>query len=289
VKVIVLTKRVEPEFPSITPDIDQVESFKNTRTHANSNAKGGDNTNVSAAKTNTISKQGNPVWLILLTLIIAITLGLSITWFYQEHSKSQELMLQYQQRITLLEQQLSATGEEMGESTVAMKVRLETLTDKSEKLWQEMDKLWASAWRRNQSDIKTLRSTSVKNQQKTSDSIQKLSTTLTAIDQLKEKITANDLKINASDLKINALGDNLSGLNVINAELDKLKSELSSLTQQSFGRDNQQIEIASSVNELDTLIQLLVERIESLELKLAASNALPKIQTPTVDTAAIND
>jgi chromosome segregation ATPase len=282
VKVIVLTKRVEPEFPSITPDIDQVESFKNTRTHANSNAKGGDNTNVSAAKTNTISKQGNPVWLILLTLIIAITLGLSITWFYQEHSKSQELMLQYQQRITLLEQQLSATGEEMGESTVAMKVRLETLTDKSEKLWLEMDKLWASAWRRNQSDIKTLRSTSVKHQQKTSDSIQKLSTTLTAIDQLKEKITA-------SDLKINALGDNLNTLNVINTELDKLKSELSSLTQQSFGRDNQQIEIASSVNELDTLIQLLVERIESLELKLAVSNALPKIQTPIVDTAAIND
>lgn len=275
-----MTKRVEPEFPSITPDIDQVESFKNTRTHANSNAKGGANTNVSSAETN--SKQGNPVWLILLTLIIALTLGLSITWFYQEHSKSQELMLQYQQRITVLEQQLSATGEEMGESTVAMKVRLETLTDKSEKLWQEMDKLWASAWRRNQSDIKTLRSTSVKHQQKTSDSIQKLSTTLTAIDQLKEKITA-------SDLKINALGDNLNTLNVINAELDKLKSELSSLTQQSFGRDNQQIEIASSVNELDTLIQLLVERIESLELKLAVSNALPKIQTPIVDTAAIND
>jgi chromosome segregation ATPase len=280
VKVIVLTKRVEPEFPSITPDIDQVESFKNTRTHANSNAKGGANTNVSSAETN--SKQGNPVWLILLTLIIALTLGLSITWFYQEHSKSQELMLQYQQRITVLEQQLSATGEEMGESTVAMKVRLETLTDKSEKLWQEMDKLWASAWRRNQSDIKTLRSTSVKHQQKTSDSIEKLSTTLTAIDQLKEKITA-------SDLKINALGDNLNTLNVINAELDKLKSELSSLTQQSFGRDNQQIEIASSVNELDTLIQLLVERIESLELKLAVSNAIPKIQTPIVDTAAIND
>jgi chromosome segregation ATPase len=275
-----LTKRVEPEFPSITPDIDQVESFKNTRTHANSNAKGGANTNVSSAETN--SKQGNPVWLILLTLIIALTLGLSITWFYQEHSKSQELMLQYQQRITVLEQQLSATGEEMGESTVAMKVRLETLTDKSEKLWQEMDKLWASAWRRNQSDIKTLRSTSVKHQQKTTDSIQKLSTTLKAIDQLKEKITA-------SDLKINALGDNLNTLNVINAELDKLKSELSSLTQQSFGRDNQQIEIASSVNELDTLIQLLVERIESLELKLAVSNALPKIQTPIVDTAAIND
>jgi chromosome segregation ATPase len=280
VKVIVLTKRVEPEFPSITPDIDQVESFKNTRTHANSNAKGGANTNVSSAETN--SKQGNPVWLILLTLIIALTLGLSITWFYQEHSKSQELMLQYQQRITVLEQQLSATGEEMGESTVAMKVRLETLTDKSEKLWQEMDKLWASACRRNQSDIKTLRSTSVKHQQKTSDSIQKLSTTLTTIDQLKEKITA-------SDLKINALGDNLNTLNVINAELDKLKSELSSLTQQSFGRDNQQIEIASSVNELDTLIQLLVERIESLELKLAVSNALPKIETPIVDTAAIND
>jgi chromosome segregation ATPase len=127
-----------------------------------------------------------------------------------------------------------------------------------------------------------LRSTSVKHQQKTTDSIQKLSTTLKAIDQLKEKITA-------SDLKINALGDNLNTLNVINAELDKLKSELSSLTQQSFGRDNQQIEIASSVNELDTLIQLLVERIESLELKLAVSNALPKIQTPIVDTAAIND
>ena len=288
-----MTKRVEPEFPSITPDIDQVESFKSTRTHANNNAKGVANINVSSAKTDTGPKQGNSVWLVLLTLIIALTLGLSITWFYQEHSKAQNLMQQYQQRITVLEQQLSATGEEMGESTVAMKVRLETLTDKSEKLWQEMDKLWASAWRRNQSDIKALRSKSAKHQQKTSDTSQKLSSTLatalTSVAQLNKKITASDLKISASDLKINALGDNLSTVNTINVDINKLKSELSSLTQQSFGRDNQQIEIATTVNELDTLIQLLIERIESLELKLDASTQLSNMQSLKVDTAAIND
>ncbi|MEN8771342.1 MAG: hypothetical protein ABF267_08670, partial [Glaciecola sp.] len=45
---------------------------------------------------------------------------------------------------------------EMGNSTVALQVKVTELANRLEELWQQMDKLWASAWRRNQSEIKDL-------------------------------------------------------------------------------------------------------------------------------------
>ncbi len=281
-----MSKRVEPELPSITPDRDQVESFKNTRTHANTKSANASNAkapvNKQGAGTNTHPQRANSLWLILFTLLLAVILGLAITWFYQQHLKSENTMLQYQQRISQLEQQLSATGEEMGESAIAMKVRLETLSEKSEKLWLEMDKLWASAWRRNQSDIKALRSTTTKHQQQTATANKQLSSTVVAVQDLNQKITA-------SDLKINALGDQVATFSQVNGEINKLKSALAGLNQQSLGRDNQQIEMAATVNELDTLIKLMVERIESLELKLKQTAQLTKNTPTTVQAASIND
>jgi len=61
-----------------------------------------------------------------------------------------------EERIAQLENKLSATGEEIGESTVALQVKVTELSNKSAELWEQMDKLWASAWRRNQKEIADL-------------------------------------------------------------------------------------------------------------------------------------
>ena len=62
-------------------------------------------------------------------------------------------------------------------------------------------------------------------------------------------------------------------------DLDKLKSQLTSLNAKSSGRDNQQMEVATTVNELDTLLKLILERIESIETKLV--NQAKELATKT--------
>ena len=71
-------------------------------------------------------------------------------------SNRKRLPEQAEQRILQLENKLSATGEEIGESTVALQVKVTELTNKTNELWEQMDKLWASAWRRNQQEIADL-------------------------------------------------------------------------------------------------------------------------------------
>jgi DNA repair exonuclease SbcCD ATPase subunit len=86
------------------------------------------------------------VFPIILTLVVFSVCA----WFlYQQNN----VLIQSQSRITSLENQLSATGEEMGSSAVAMQVKVKDLSEKTQELWKQMDKLWASAWRRNQNDI----------------------------------------------------------------------------------------------------------------------------------------
>jgi len=242
--------------PSITPDKDQVESFKRTSTNkANSNITQEDHAQVasSSKKDKTSSPLNN-----LITFLLLISLSASVWWFYQEHIKTQQLLSSASQRILLLEQQLSATGEEMGESEVAMKVRLEGLTEKTDKLWQEMDKLWASAWRRNQADVKDLRSKALKEAKVVGANSKKLDNVIVAVTDLTEKQTS-------TDFNINALGDQISAANKTQGEIKVLADEFTSLKEQSLGRDQQQMEVATSVNELDMSIQLLVERLEKLE------------------------
>lgn len=87
------------------------------------------------------------VWLLfLLVLVVAGGAG----YLYSELLKSND-------RITTLEARLSEAGESMDQSSATIGLRLKELTDKTNQLWEQMDKLWASAWRRNQSEIATLR------------------------------------------------------------------------------------------------------------------------------------
>jgi hypothetical protein len=256
--------------PSITPDKDQVESFKSTRTgtsKADSNTT--QESNVQSDQPNSKSKTSSPLNNVI-TFLLLISFSGSVWWFYQEHIKTQQLLDNASQRIQLLEQQLSATGEEMGESEVAMKVRLEGLTEKTDKLWQEMDKLWASAWRRNQADVKALRSKMLKQAKVSDANSKKLDNVIVAVTELTEKQTS-------TDFNINALGDQISAANKTQAEIKALSDQFTALKEQSLARDQQQMEVATSVNELDMSVQLLLERLEKLEAvkPIQAAKATP--------------
>ncbi|NQY63073.1 MAG: hypothetical protein HRT38_04970 [Alteromonadaceae bacterium] len=270
-----MTKRVEPEIPSITLDIDQVETFKNTRKSTNrTGPKTNDSQNVSNNSGEKIKSSSSLNTFAV--FILYITVAGSIWWFYQENIKLQNHLSTSQQRIELLEQQLSATGEEMGESEVAMKVRLEGLTEKTNKLWQEMDKLWASAWRRNQSEIKEIRSKALKqsktataNNKKLNDTITKVTT---SVSKFKEKQTS-------TEFNINLLSDQIAAANNAQTKIKKLASKFAALEEKSSSRDQQQMKVATNVNQLEKSLKLLREQLIQLEANTAenpqANNTLP--------------
>lgn len=256
-----MNKRVEPTLPSITPDKDQIDSFQTKRTTAPSSIS---NTNNNPTP---VQKVSSPALTLFLILAYASLAGAS-WWFYQENIALKDLVDKSEVRISQLEDQLSATGEEMGESTVALRVKLEAMTEKTNKLWNEMDKLWASAWRRNQSEIKELNSFRIKQQ----NLDKKQNNQLT---QLNSSIKDVESKQTEAEFNVNALNEQLSAASSLKAQLSQLNADLTSLQQKSQGRDSQQLEVATSVSELDMTLNLLIERIEKLETSNKNTSSKP--------------
>lgn len=245
-----MSNRVEPEIPNITLDHDQVKAINSSRSSSTQNNKAEDS---SAPKKSKISSAN-----LFFTVIIYLAL-LGASWFfYQENLKLQSLINDSENRIQQLENQLSATGEEMGESTIALKVKLEAISEKTEKLWGEMDKLWASAWRKNQSEIKALRSSSIKQDTLNKNQSQQLEQANTAINNVNDKLTS-------TEFNITALADQITAANNMQPKIAELTSLLTKLEEKSSGRDTQQMEVATSVNQLEMSITLLIERLEKIE------------------------
>ena len=255
-----MSNRVEPEIPTITIDHDQVKAVNASRSAQSKNSKQINKTVSPQSKSSSVS--------IFLTLIIYLALAGASWFFYQENLKLQQLISESENRIQQLENQLSATGEEMGESTIALKVKLEAISEKAEKLWSEMDKLWASAWRKNQSEIKALRSTSMKQDTLNKNQSQQISEANTAINNVSDKLTS-------AEFNITALADQISAANNLQPKIAELNSLISTLEEKSSGRDNQQMEIATSVNQLEMSITLLIERLEKIENQNKAQDNVP--------------
>jgi chromosome segregation ATPase len=168
-------------------------------------------------------------------------------------------------RIQQLENQLSATGEEIGESTIALKVKLEAVSEKTELLLSEMDKLWASAWRRNQEEIKALNSKSINMAQQQNKNTSSVSQQNNALNDLKDKITA-------TEFSINAVSEQMVTASSLKEQFKKLSAQFNTLDANAKSRDKQQMFTATSINQFDTSLQLLVERMERLEAILASKS-----------------
>lgn len=172
--------------------------------------------------------------------------GLSGYLFWQNTTQS-ELLKQSELRIADLENRLSATGEEMGNSTVALQVKVTELSNRAEELWDQMDKLWASAWRRNQKDIKDLNQKFLTGQANDKNARDKIATGAT------KSVNAVDKKFDSLQNEFNAT---LNDILAVNLELEGVKQGL--LTSQ------------NTSNVLNDKIAILEQRNASLKAKVAS-------------------
>lgn len=244
-----MPNRSDRELPSLTPDVDQVEAYKSKRT--------------SKDKVPTAGVEVKPRssgLTIFLLLLLLTTVGVGGWWLIQQDKLNMELIEASEQRIRELENQLSATGEEMGESAGAMRARLSSLTEKTDELWKQMDKLWASAWRKNQQDIKTLDSLGKIHTDKLSRMEKQATATTASVKGLDQKQT--DLEFN-----VGILAEQLEATKAINKQLTELKNNMETLRSSSLSKDNQQIELVSNINDLKSVLSKLEQRIKALESK----------------------
>lgn len=173
------------DMPKIRLEKDDLDSFHRTRARANPSK------NKTTEKETDVTESGasakSPSWIAFIFLLLVVT-GAGVYW----SAKQQKVLIQAQNRITELENRLSATGEDMGQSAAAMQVNLSELSKKTEDLWEQMDKLWASAWRRNQSEIGALNKTVMDFKTSSDKTSQSLKTDIaannTTVELLKEQI-----------------------------------------------------------------------------------------------------
>ncbi|MEP5766294.1 MAG: hypothetical protein ABJ308_16970 [Halieaceae bacterium] len=139
---------------------------------------------------------------LLARLFIAIALvvaAVACAWAWQlqqELDLADTALRDYEMRISDLEDRLSDTDEGMNQSTAAMAVKIK-------ELYSEVDKLWGSAWRRNQASIKAL--------QKSKDEQGSQLATLAATDT-------------AYSAQLQALATDIGKLRSVAGDLDRLVS-----------------------------------------------------------------
>jgi chromosome segregation ATPase len=236
------TDPLDDGIPTIIVDKDDRESFHRTRMQSGNKPSPAE----LADSGNTKSAGGNGFWISLVLIVAMAACGASY-WLYQQHLLQQTAVKNAEQRIEELERRLSATGEEMGESAVAMQVKVTELSAKTQELWEQMDKLWASAWRKNQSDIKDLSDDMSKNNSALSDQNKQLKTLAADINinstnfgLLQEQLDSQ--VASTQDLAGTLAKTKLSGDN-FEQQLAQLQVRLTSLTQANNKLANQLSEL----------------------------------------------
>ncbi|NQZ21811.1 MAG: hypothetical protein HRT53_07085 [Colwellia sp.] len=275
-----MSKEIDHNMPSIKLDKDQVESFKNTRTKSTNPVSSGVEPSVQTSLTTSAEAKNTSSSALskFSTFLIYSLMAGAGYWGYQQNIKTTALLTSSENRIADLERQLSATGEEMGESAVEMKVRIETLGKTSDKLWIEMDKLWASAWRKNQSQIKSLQSKNKALNNLSSTQGKSITSTLASIKELNDKQVA-------AEYSVDALKEQLKSSDLLTEKMQELSLELSAIESSSQRRDTQQIALASRVTKLNEQNNQLRAQIKSLQTKLTqVIKTIPAKTAPPIIT-----
>lgn len=144
-------EKFETDIPKIVLEKEDREAFQRTRQQSTGKSTPPVDSDSSKGKSS-----GASSFLVFLVFLIAAGASGASYWLYEQKLQQDKALNDAEQRILELERRLSATGEEMDQSAVALQVKVTELSEKTETLWGEMDKLWASAWRKNQSEIKAL-------------------------------------------------------------------------------------------------------------------------------------
>lgn len=252
--------------PRIVLDKEDRDSFQRTRANTTSTPA------APASSTNEPAPAKSNGGILFMLFMIAVG-GYGVSyWLYQENQKTLAQLSSADDRIYELERKISATGEESEQSVVALRVQVNELKDKTDVLWQEMDKLWASAWRRNQTEIKELSAQvtrDVKNQEDKLSALQ------------------SDMSDSNNDLAViqEQVNQQLKRADEINTSIDSVvrsRAESKQIVQ----------DMGDQVATVALRIEALVERIDDLEaLKEQVANlknqssrvrSQPRTQSPAV-------
>lgn len=242
------------DMPQIILEKDDLESFQRNRAQAGKSA-----VKEQASLEPSQNSSRSPSWWMFL-LIIALLSGGASYWSMQQYKQFQLA----QERIADLERRLSATGEEMDQSAVALGVKVTELSQKTQELWDQMDKLWASAWRRNQSEIGDLNKALNTLKANTDNSVKSINSKTTDIDTQLSKLSS----------QLSQYSDSLQQMN-------------ETLTQVKQGSVNNEQQMASLREKLIATAlgnNNLTNKLDDLELKLNAlekSLAKPAAVTPS--------
>lgn len=258
-----LNKRIEPELFSLAPDLDQVEDYKQSQTKLKNKAPTIE-PNTPAAPSPTKSSSA-VIWLGILAIIGFAAGGYAL---YKQNLATLSQLRASELRIGELERALSATGEEMGQSAGAIQAKLSVVATRTDELWEQMDKLWASAWRRNQSEIKELKDQADKLTAAQTQQLKQQSDAATNLKTLSQTQTELTLKMSLLQEQLQVAQSLKSQLTAINTELDKLKS-------QSQTRDSKQLEIGANMAQLEITQNALAEQMERLEKSIASQSKSP--------------
>ncbi|MDT0594093.1 hypothetical protein [Glaciecola petra] len=202
-----------------------------------------------ASKGTTQGNSKNSSGLTVIALLVALAACGASGFLYTLHEKNLALIDEKEKRLLSLENRLSATGEEMGNSTIALQVKVTELSEKSEELWEQMDKLWASAWRRNQTEIKSLSEEAKKSQREVSG----------LINTLKTQVASNQSSIGTTQQRI-----------------DSVNSKVSAQANEMLSATVNQEAVQENINQQDRKIREMAEKIILLERR--NTNLLKELQ-----------
>jgi chromosome segregation ATPase len=209
------------QIESIIPERDEVASYQRQKS--------------TRSKSEASSSGGGAGLLARLVITMGLVVGVvACAWVYQlqlELQRADILMLQYEKRISDLEERLSDTDESVNQSGVAIQVKIKTL-------FSEVDKLWASAWRKNKADIaankrlviasasalkvqKNALATQTKNVASQADILTSVDKRVTQLDKLTAPLSQMTAKATANQRQLEKLGDQMYRLNLDFALLTK--------------------------------------------------------------------
>jgi len=198
------------------------------------------------------------LWLVLLLMMLLS--GGSLYYLWMVNQQQQETLTAAEQRIASLENKLSATGEEMGESTVALQVKVTELNERTNELWKEMDKLWASAWRRNQKEITDLK--------EASEAFEK--STKKALDDIRNRLQSVVEKTSTQEGQMASLADEILSLNV---QIEQLSTTTKSQADSIKKVTSTLATLEQRNTALSNNISSLEKEIRALATKTVTSNA----------------
>ena len=258
--VFIMTNPLDnDELPQITLDEEDRRGRAKTSTAKVANSK--NNSSQRNPGNSQVSNSGGKGLATFAVLIALASVG-AAGWLFQQLQIQVERANSAEERIAGLESKLSATGEEIGDTTVALQIKVTELSNKSNELWEQMDKLWASAWRRNQKDITDLTS-------KVEDQLASLNNNISAV-------------TSSTNINTSSVADARSQVENLTSEVLSLNVQLerAAATDASTRRDLQNTTEKLSLLEqrnadLVTQTKQLENEIRTIATKLATAGAAP--------------